>query len=150
MPFLDFLIKGSYPADINIKSLFAIYLFETSLGYLMFAYTLAIFSAYQRTDVSLKIDTVRYLLQYAIQAAVLVIFKNYYIYVIVLPLMIIPNNIANYVISRKMYPNIKAKGVIDKNTKKGIMLKFSAGYTKTNPNFVIQNIKSVDRNNNPI
>ena len=30
------------------------------------------------------------------------------------------------------------------------MLKFSVGYTKTNPNFVIQNIKSVDRNNNPI
>ena len=34
--------------------------------------------------------------------------------------MIIPNNIANYVISRKMYPNIKAKGLIDKETKKGI------------------------------
>ena len=30
------------------------------------------------------------------------------------------------------------------------MLKFSVGYTKTNPNFVIQNIKNVDGVNNPI
>lgn len=120
MPFLDLLIKGSYPADINIQSLFAIYLFETSLGYLMFSYTLAIFSAYQRTDISLKIDTVRYLIQYALQAIVLILFKNYYIYVLVLPIMIIPNNIANYIISRKMFPSIKAKGIIDKDTKKGI------------------------------
>ena len=30
------------------------------------------------------------------------------------------------------------------------MLKFSVGYTKTNPNFVIQNIKSAEGVNNPI
>ena len=80
MPFLDKLIKSDCPSDINIHYLFGIYLFETCLGYLMFAYTLAVFSAYQRTDISLKIDTVRYVIQYALQAAVLLIFKNYYIY----------------------------------------------------------------------
>lgn len=120
MPFLDKLIKSDCPADINIYYLFGIYLFETCLGYLMFAYTLAVFSAYQRTDVSLKIDTVRYIIQYALQAAVLLIFKNYYIYALMLPLMVIPNNIANYVISKRMYPDIKCKGLLDSETKKGI------------------------------
>jgi len=120
MPFMNVLVKGECPPDINIHTLFGIYLFETCLGYLMFAYTLAVFSAYQRTDVSLKIDTVRYLIQYALQAAVLLIFKNYYIYALMLPLMIIPNNIANYVISRKMYPDILCRGKLDKDIKKGI------------------------------
>jgi len=120
MPFLKYFVKDGYPDDINIYALFALYLFETSLGYLMFAYTTAIFSAYQRTDVSLKIDTVRYLFQYALQALVLILFKNYYLYVIVLPVMIIPNNIANYVISRKMYPKIKCKGSLSHEAKKGI------------------------------
>lgn len=120
MPFIDILIKSGCPSDINLQLLFGIYLFETSLGYLMFAYTLAVFSAYQRTDVSLKIDTVRYLFQYALQAAVLLIFKNYYIYALMLPLMVIPNNIANYVISRRMYPQIRCKGRLDSETKKGI------------------------------
>lgn len=120
MPFLKYFVKDGYPDDINIYTLFALYLFETSLGYLMFAYTTAIFSAYQRTDITLKINTVRYLLQYALQAIVLILFKNYYIYVIILPIMIIPNNIANYVISRKMYPKIKCKGELPAETKKGI------------------------------
>lgn len=120
MPFINVLIKSDCPSDINLQSLFGIYLFETSLGYLMFAYTLAVFSAYQRTDVSLKIDTVRYVFQYVLQAAVLLIFKNYYIYALMLPLMVIPNNIANYVISRRMYPYIKCKGTISTEIKKGI------------------------------
>lgn len=120
MPFLPHLTNGTCPADINLYLLFSIYLVETSLDYLMFAYNNAVFSAYQRTDVTLRISTVRYLVQYVLQVLVLVLFANYYAYIIILPLMVIPNNIAVYKIARRMYPNITCTGTLDAATKKNI------------------------------
>lgn len=120
MPFLPHLVKGECPPDVNLYVLFAIYLCETSLDYLMFSYTTAVFTAYQRTDVTLKISTVRYVLQYLLQAGVLLAFSNYYAYIVILPLMVIPNNIANYVASRKMYPEITCRGQLDETTRRDI------------------------------
>ncbi len=120
MPFLPYLVKGDIPAGINLYSLFAIYLAETSLDYLMFAYVTAIFAAYQRNDVTLKISTVRYIIQYSLQAAALLVFPNYYLYIIILPLMVIPNNIANYMAAVKAYPQLVCRGNLDEQTKKDI------------------------------
>lgn len=120
MPFLPKLINGSYPSDINLYALFAIYLVETSLGYLMFAYTSAIFSAYQRNDTIHKIDTVRYIIQYTLQVIVLIAFSNYYLYIILFPIMVIPNNIAMYLTAKKQYPEITSRGEIDDETKKAV------------------------------
>ncbi len=120
MPFIPKLIKGSYPSDVNLYILFAIYLLETALGYIMFSYTSAVFSAYQRNDSIHKIDTVRYVVQYTLQAVALIAFSNYYIYIIILPLMVIPNNIAMYITSRRQYPEITCRGDIDDATKKAV------------------------------
>ncbi len=123
MPFLPHLVKGECPADVNLYVLFAIYLAETSMDYLMFAYNEALFTAYQRSDVTLKISTVRYVLQYTLQCAVLLIFANYYAYIIILPLMVFPNNIAKYVAARKMYPQVVCTGTLDQDTKRFIYKK---------------------------
>ena len=120
MPFLSHLVNGECPSDVNLHILFAIYLLETSLDYLMFGYNTAIFTAYQRTDVTLKISTVRYIVQFILQAAALLIFANYYAYIIILPLVVIPNNIANLIAARKMYPNIKCRGRLDNGTRSDI------------------------------
>lgn len=117
MPFLPKLVSGECPADVNLYLLFAIYLAETSMDYLLFAYNNAIFTAYQRTDVTMKISTVRYLVQYLLQAAVLILFSNYYVYILILPLMVLPNNIASLVLARKMYPEITCRGKLDDRTK---------------------------------
>ncbi len=100
MPFLPWLVKNECPPDVNLYVLFAIYLSESVLDYLMFAYNNATFTAFQRNDVTLKISTVRYVVQYTLQAAVLLIFSNYYAYIILLPLMVIPNNVAVYLAAR--------------------------------------------------
>ena len=123
MPFLPHFVEGDVPSDINLYSLFAIYLFETVLDYFLFAYTTAIFNAYQRNDVLLKISCVRYLAQYLLQAIAIIVTHNYYIYIIILPLMVIPNNIANYYYSRKYYPEIKSEGTISESTRKDILLR---------------------------
>lgn len=120
MPFLPHLVRGSYPADINLYLLFIIYLAETVLGYLMFAYNEAVFSAYQRNDIILKISTVRFIVQYVLQCTVLLIFANYYLYAILLPIMVIPNNIALYKVARREFPEITCRGTLDEGTKKSI------------------------------
>ena len=120
MPFLPHLVRGSYPADINLYLLFIIYLAETVLGYLMFAYNEAVFSAYQRNDLILKISTVRFIVQYVLQCAVLLIFANYYLYAVLLPIMVIPNNIALYKVARTEFPEITCRGDLDEGVKKSI------------------------------
>ena len=120
MPFLPHLVRGSYPADINLYLLFIIYLAETVLGYLMFAYNEAVFSAYQRNDIILKISTVRFIIQYLLQCAVLLIFANYYLYAILLPVMVIPNNIALYKVARREFPEITCRGTLDARVKKDV------------------------------
>lgn len=54
MPFLPWLVKNECPPDVNLYVLFAIYLSESVLDYLMFAYNNATFTAFQRNDVTLK------------------------------------------------------------------------------------------------
>ena len=125
MPFLPHFVKGDCPSDINLYILFAIYLAETSMDYLMFAYVTAIFTAYQRNDITLKISTIRYIIQYSLQAIALLVVPNYYVYIIILPLMVIPNNIANYIASRREYPQLTCRGTLDKAIKKDIYLRVS-------------------------
>ncbi len=143
MPFLPHLINGECPPDIDLYILFAIYLAETSMDYLMFGYNEALFNAYQRNDVMTKISAARYIIQYALQAAVLLIFKNYYVYIIILPLMVIPNNIAKYVTARKMFPEISCKGKLDSETKHQIYSKVISLFGHKVGNTVLVSIDSV-------
>jgi len=143
MPFLPHLVKGDCPADINLYVLFAIYLAETSMDYLMFSYNEALFTAYQRTDVTLKISTVRYVLQYSLQCLVLLIFANYYAYIIILPLMVFPNNIAKYVAARRMYPEIVCTNTLDNHTKHFIYKKVATLFGHKVGSTVLVSIDSV-------
>ena len=120
MPFLPYLVKGNYPKGINIYILFGIYLAETVIDYFVYAYNIAVFTAYQRNDITLRISTVRYSVQYVIQATVLILFKSYYLYILTSAIMIIPNNIANHIICKKIYPEITCRGTIGEEIKSDI------------------------------
>lgn len=143
MPFLPHLVNGECPPGINLYVLFAIYLAETSFDYLMFGYNVAIFSAYQRGDITMKISTVRYIVQYAVQAAALLLFANYYIYAVILPLMVIPNNIANYIAARKCYPEITCRGSLAPREKKEVYKRVSALFSHKVGSVAMLSIDSV-------
>ncbi len=143
MPFLPYFVKGNYPVDINIYILFSIYLIYTAMDYLLFAYNNAIFSAYQRNDITLKISTVRYIIQYFLQALVLILFKNYYAYAIILPLVVIPNNIVSYLVARKKFPYIKCVGKLDPNIKKDIYKRVSTLFGHKLGNTILVGIDSI-------
>ena len=83
-PFIPKLISGDIPQGINIYILYLLNLGATVLSYWLFAYKNSILQAHQRTDIVSKVTLITNTIQYVLQLFVLWIFKNYYLYVIVM------------------------------------------------------------------
>lgn len=120
VPFLKYLINGSYPNSINLYVVFILYLSNTAITYMLFAYKSSILIAHQRSDIYNNILSFTYVVQYISQIVVIIIFKNYYLYLIVNILATILNNlIVNYIVN-KNYPDYVCKGIINNDLKKDI------------------------------
>lgn len=119
-PFLKSLIHGSVPDDINLYVLYILYLINTSVSYLLFAHKTALLTALQRLDLT-KIATIAvHLVQYTLQVISLLLFRNYYLFVIILILGTASTNVLNAVIAKKNFPEYYCKGSVDDETKKDI------------------------------
>ena len=143
MPFLPQLVGSGAPADANLYVMWSLYLLNAVMQYVIFGYVHAIFSAYQREDARLKIMVVRYIVQYALQIVILLVTANYYLYLITLPLMVIPNDLANYYAAKKQFPLISCIGMPSPETKKAIyhrvktLFAHKVGYT------IVVNVDSI-------
>lgn len=120
VPILPRLISGSYPAEVNIYVLYLVYLFNTVIGYYLFAYKQALFSAFQRNDLISKRSMVVNFLSNTIQIVLLLLMHNYYVYLIVLPVATIITNLANAYLANKMYPDIQCHGQVSNELKGSI------------------------------
>lgn len=120
LPFLPRLINGTYPSTINLYVLYMLFLINTSVSYFLFAYKASILSAHQREDVLSKIEISLRIITYSLQGISLVIFKNYYLYVLINIIYTILNNIVCAHFANKMYPQYKCQGDLDKKTRKDI------------------------------
>lgn len=115
LPFLKYMIADGYPASINLYVLYSVYLCNTILTYWLFAYKKSLLIACQRVDIQTNINTVILMLQNLIQFAVLLVFENYYLYVIVMPFCTILENLIVSFYTKKMYPQFHPKGAIKLN-----------------------------------
>lgn len=129
-PFLDHFISGSHPDDVNIYILYFIYLFNTVVGYFMFAYKKSLLAANQRNDIDSNITTVMVTLQYVFQAVIVITTRNYYAYLIMLPILTIANNITTSVFVDRKFPQIKCTGKITKEYANSIKKKISGLITQ--------------------
>ncbi len=120
LPFLPKLINGSYPSDINLYLLYLIYLLNTVISYFLFAYKAALFSAHQRNDLISKRAAMVSLCKSVLEVVLLLVARNYYVYVIVLPLSTIVTNLVNAYLAKKLFPDIVCKGEISRDVKEGI------------------------------
>jgi O-antigen/teichoic acid export membrane protein len=120
IPFLPYLIGGSYTQSINITVLYLLFLANTSVSYFLFAYKNCILTAYQREDVISKITIVLKIAMYAIQMAVLLLLRNYYWYVIAMIGCTVATNIVTAYYSDKIYPQYQCKGELSKEKRKDI------------------------------
>lgn len=112
MPFLDILIYGDVPADINLYVLFGIYLLNNAAGYFLLAYKQSIFVASQRADVVSKVNLVINFISNTAQIVALLLARNYYAYIIILPLSTCISNISVSYLTNKYYPQYICKGRI--------------------------------------
>lgn len=122
-PFLPFIIdmESLDGTGINVYLLFSIYLINTVGTYLFFAYKKSILMAHQRQDVVSKVDSVIHLTMYILQIVVLLVFPNYYLYIILLPIFtLIDNAVAAFLVNKK-YPFLKEKGDANKASIKSIL-----------------------------
>ena len=126
MPFLDRLISGSYPSDINLYSLYFIYLINTVLSYFLFAYKKSLLEASQQNSIESKINTIVSVLMYVCQIIALMVTKNYYVYAIFLPLSTILINFLRNILVKRMFPDIICSGRISKEFVTSIYKKVGA------------------------
>ncbi len=115
-PFLGFLINGDIP-DTNIYILYGLYLLNTVVSYMFFAYRASILNAHQRNDIVTNIQLVANLLQYALQIMALVVFKNYYMFVFVMCIATVVNNILILIMTKRKYPQYIPDGRVTDSQK---------------------------------
>lgn len=115
LPFLNILVAGELPNGMNLQILFVIYVANTAISYFLFGYKKVLLTANQRYDIEVNIYSATLLIQYILQIVVLLISKNYYVYVLVFPVAtIIGDLIANGIIKKK-YPQYKCDGTVEKS-----------------------------------
>lgn len=117
VPFLPKLVSGDLPPDVNLYVLYAIFLFSTVISYYLWAYKAALFSAHQRNDLASKRTITINLIGNVLKIIALAFFKNFYAYIIVLPITTIATNIANAMLAKKVYPTLVCRGDISQKMK---------------------------------
>lgn len=126
LPFLPYLINGDYPSEISIHLLFLIYIINTSISYFLFGYKQSLLVAYQREDINSFINLVVQFGLIVVQILLLIITRNYLLYIVCLPVFTIINNLWIGIITKKMFPEAVAAGTIETDTLKEI-IKMIAG-----------------------
>lgn len=124
-PFLNFFVKDGYPTDINIYILYLIYLLNTAISYFLFAYENSIIIAEMRHDIHTIINTIKSVLLYSSQILLLIIFKNYYVYAVCLPITTIVSNLLTHIFVKKNY-HYKVAGKLEKTDRNKILKQVGA------------------------
>ena len=112
IPFLPYLIKGYEKLDalhINAVFIFILYLMQSASSYFFFAYKSSIIKANQKGYI---VNIVHYAASVAgslLQIACMYMFRNFTLYVVILIVQSIGQNIVTAVIADRMYPYIKKK-----------------------------------------
>ena len=125
MPFLERLIRGGYPGDINLYLLFGIFLFDTAVSYFLFSYRQCLLTAHQRNDIYSRIVIFVTTGEYLLQIAVLVLFRSYYAYILLRPAATILINLACGVITGRIYPQYRCRGSLRQEDRRIIREKIS-------------------------
>lgn len=113
-PFLPYLIKGTYPSEINIYILYFAYLANTVISYFMFAYMTSIIVVHQREDINSIRNSIVKVLLTATQISVLFFTKNYYLFVLAMPAFTIINNVWIAYVVKKQFPQYRCEGSVPK------------------------------------
>lgn len=117
LPFLPHLISGKYPDGINIYYLYLIYLLNSCVSYLGFAYKGVLFNVYQRGDITHKIEAFAEIIKYVMQIIILMTTRSYYLFAIMLPVSTIIITLFTQYRSKRYFPDLKPSGIVTSEVK---------------------------------
>lgn len=126
MPFLDKLIHGEVPDGLNVRLIFLIQLINTVLSYFLFSYKISILTAFQREDVISKLIMLTTIVQYSLQFVILFVFRNYYLYLLVMPCMTTIKNLGQALVVKRMFPQYEGRGKLEQDKIKQLLSKVKA------------------------
>ena len=109
LPFVEKIV-GTVQIPLNIKLLYLLYLFDVVVSYFV-TYKRSILYANQQNYYITAIHTVVAFTTYILRILVLLMFKNYYLYIFTSVLMRLIENIVINILVNKIYPYIKDKDV---------------------------------------
>lgn len=137
-PFLPNLISGEVTADVNLYVLYFMNLGSTVLSYWLFAYKNCLLSAHQRGDIASKVTMLVHLAEYLLKILVLILFGNYYVYLVIQILSQVTSNIFVALRVDKLYPDYSPGGELSKEKVRGIATRVRDLFT-SNFSYVISN-----------
>ena len=114
-PFLRKLISGDIPQGMNLYTLYFMHLGGTAFSYWLLAYRYSLLQAHQRTDVISKVCLGIQIVEYAMKCVVLMVFRNYYVYLSIQLISQIAINLLSAWAAMKMYPNYFPHGHLPKD-----------------------------------
>lgn len=109
-PFVPSLISGELPPELNVYWLYLLNLGATVLTYWLFAYRNCLLQAHQRLDITSIITMASSTVQFVLQLLVMIYLKDYYLYVIVLLLSNICNNVLTAIVTKRKFPDYSPRG----------------------------------------
>lgn len=119
-PFIRYLINGTPPENINIYTLWILYLANTVVSYLFYAYKVSLINAHQRNDITEKIGTASRIIFSILQILAVILLKDIYAYVLLTVINSIVYNMWCAKECDKRYPQYVCAGELDIKTKKQI------------------------------
>lgn len=120
IPLLPRFINGDVPDNLNVTLLYGIYLINTGIGYFFFAYKGTLLNAGQKVGVISNINSGIILFQSILQIIAIVVFKNYYLFLGLMPVFTIINNFCIHFATKRYYPNIKCINGLSKKIQKEV------------------------------
>ena len=137
MPFLHLIVRE--PVDgVNMYFAYLLSLLGTVASYLL-SYRQSVLYATENGRITTNVQTICNVISLTIQATLLLITQNYYLYLAVAPIMFIVKNVILHIIAGKKYPVIRGKDVtkLDKAIEKDIFKKMRALFIHKVSSFII-------------
>ena len=142
-PAVPHLISGDVPPELNVYVLYLLNLGATVLTYWLFAYKNCLLQAHQRSNIASYILIITNTVQFVLQLAIIVWWKNYYAYLMALLLTTILNNLLTAAVVRRLYPGYKPRGDLPKSEVKKINQKIRDLFTGKIGSVVLNSADSI-------
>lgn len=125
IPFLENLISGDIPKEVNIYILYLMNLISIVLSYQLFSYRTSLLIANQRNDIVSRVRVIVIIIQSLFQFLSLLYFRNYYLYIACIIIGTVLNNVIAAIICKRIYPQYICKGKVSKSVINDIRKKVS-------------------------